>query len=312
MVVDYPFVTKRLTWIIDHDPSDPAGQRCRFCGRAKSEDVIFKKKKAHAIPECLGNKTIRTKNECIDCNSRFGEGIENHLGNRLDFLRSVTQVKGKDGAPSYKTPSGTMGIEHPKGKQHFVLTNKELFEKAAAAGGASFSFELPTDALSAKHIPLEAFKALVKIACSICPRTQLSECRPAIQWIMTGESPYPPAALVLKSFRSGPSDAFKSRVVLLRRKQPNIEPYLWCMLQVLNHGFQFFVPFCPADTQILKGRVTIPAMPYCPMSTPIDPPHDKFEWRQEDWSSSKTGQISYKAGFHVQKAWVVKGANESG
>lgn len=311
-IADYGFVTKKTTWIVDHDRTAPATQRCRFCERGPSDTVTFRLK-AHAGPELLGSKTIRTKNECDECNRRFGAGIESHLGNRLDFLRSVTQVKGKGGAPSYENPSGTMRIENRDGKQSFHLTDKSLFDKALAAGGAPFSFELPTDALSKKHIPLEAFKALVKIACSVCPREELPECRPAINWIMTGERPYTSTLLVLRSFTSGPREAFVSRVVLLRRKQPGLEPYLWCMLQVLNHGLQFLVPFCPADAHLFKvGRVTIPVWPYRPAEIPRSPPHDKFKHWQEDWSSNKEEQISITAGFHVQQAWVLNGPNESG
>jgi hypothetical protein len=312
MIVDYGFVTKRTTWIIDHDGTDPAAQRCRFCGRGPSDMAMFRLK-AHAGPELLGSKTIRTKNECDDCNRRFGSGIETQLGNRLDFLRSVTQVKGKGGAPSYANPSGTMRIKHPDGKQSFYLTDKSLFDKAVAAGGAPFSFELPTDAMSEKHVPLEAFKALVKIACSVCPCEELPECRPAINWIMTGNWPYTTNLLVLRSFTSGPREAFVSKVVLLRRKEPGLEPYLWCLLQVLNHSFQFFVPFCPADVALFKGEpVTIPAWLYRPAEIPLDPPHDKFEYWQEDWSGSDEEQISIAAGFHVQQAWVVSGPNRSG
>lgn len=310
-IVDYGFVTKKTTWIVDHDRADPAAQRCRFCERGPSDTVTFRLK-AHAGPELLGSKTIRTKNECDPCNRRFGSGIETHLGNRLDFLRSVTQVKGKGGAPSYENPSGTMRITHPGGKQSFYLTDKSLFDKAVAAGDAPFSFELPTDALSEKHVPVEAFKALVKIACSVCPREELAERRLAIRWIMTGDRPYTSNLLVLRSFTSGPRDAFASRVVLLRRKQPGPEPYLWCMLQVLNHGFQFFVPFCPADAHLFKGgRVIIPACPYRPAEVPFAPPHERFECWQEDWSGSKEEQISIAACFHVQRAWVVSGPTKS-
>jgi hypothetical protein len=80
------------------------------------------------------------------------------------------------------------------------------------------------------------------------------------------------------------------------------------VLQVLNHGFQFFVPFCPADAHFLRaGHVTIPAWPYRPAEIPFDPPFDKFQCWQEDWASTKEEQISIAAGFHVQQARVVNG-----
>ena len=147
---------RATTWVFDHDRADSSARRCRFCGRGPSAQVTFRKR-AHAGPELLGSKTIRTLNECDECNGRFGREFECHLGNRLDFLRSVTQVKGKGGAPSYENPSGTMRIDHPGGKQAFYLTDKSLFNKAAAAAGP-FSFDLPADTASQKHVPLQAFK----------------------------------------------------------------------------------------------------------------------------------------------------------
>lgn len=304
-IVDFAFVTKPTIWICDHQ--EPASRHCRFCERGPSETVTFRLK-AHAGPELLGSKTIRTKNECDECNRRFGTGIETHLGNRLAFVRSVTQVKGKNGAPSYENPSRSMKIAHPGGKQTITLTDKSLFDKAVASNGAAFSFDLPADAMSMKHVPSEAFKALVKIACSVCSLAELPEYRPAIRWIMTGSRPYISNHLVVRTFTSGPGDAFTSKVVLLRRKQPGQEPYLWCILQVLNHSFQFFVPFCPSDTAILKGgTISIPAWPYRPENLPLHPPHETFDYWKEDWSSTQEEQISIKAGFHVQKAWVVNG-----
>src|SRR5262245_17363445 len=95
VIVDYGFVTRPTIWIRDHDRATPDARRCRFCGRGPSE-VTFKKK-AHAGPELLGSKTIRTTAECDECNARLGRDFESHLGNRFDFLRSVTQVRGKGG-----------------------------------------------------------------------------------------------------------------------------------------------------------------------------------------------------------------------
>ena len=43
---------------------DPIENICRFCGNKGTF-----KKKAHAIPEAIGNKSIVQKNECDECNS---------------------------------------------------------------------------------------------------------------------------------------------------------------------------------------------------------------------------------------------------
>lgn len=310
MIVDYPFVTRPTIWIYDHDRADRNARRCRFCGRGPSDTVTFKKK-AHAGPELLGSKTIRTMNECDECNDRFGREFESHLGNRLNFLRSVSQVKGKGGAPSYENPSGTMRIDHPAGKQTFHLTDYSLFHRAAAADGP-FSFDLPADALSQKHVPLRAFKALVKIACSVCPPEAVAQCERAIRWLMTGTGIYVGSFLVLRGFTSGPPNAFTSKVILLRRKQPGPEPYMWCVLQVLNHRFQFYVPSCPADDSyfLQGGPVTIPAMNYRLPEIPFDWPLSESEYWREDWSSDEETQVAIEAAFHVIHAEVTSGPED--
>jgi hypothetical protein len=305
-IIDYGFVTKRTIWVFDHDRGNRAARRCRFCGRGPSE-VTFKNK-AHAGPEFLGSKTIRTLNECDECNDRLGREYESHLGNRLDFLRSVSQVKGKGGAPSYENPSRTMRIDHLKGKQTFALTDKSLFHKAVAAAGP-FSFDLPTEAPSQKHVPLRAFKALVKVACSVCPREEVDQCERAIQWLMTGSGVYVSSFLVLRGFTPGPREAFTSKVLLLRRRQPGSEPYLWCVLQVLNHRFQFFVPSCPADDAyfLRGGPVTIPTMNFRLPEIEFDWPFGESEYWREDWSSDQETQVSIRAAFRVLRAEVIDG-----
>lgn len=69
--------------------------------------------------------------------------------------------------------------------------------------------------------------------------------------------------LVLHGLTPGPPEAFNSKVILLCRKGGGPEPYLWCVLQSLNHRVQLFVPGCPADDQIFgRGAATIPAWHY--------------------------------------------------
>lgn len=47
---------------------------CRYCHRSMPE-VSFKKV-AHTISEALGNKSIKTNDECDECNQFFGDTIE--------------------------------------------------------------------------------------------------------------------------------------------------------------------------------------------------------------------------------------------
>jgi len=66
--------------------NEPLPQRvCRFCG--KDDNNSFKKK-AHTVPQTLGNKFLLSFDECDDCNSLFGE-YETHLTNFFEPIRAI-------------------------------------------------------------------------------------------------------------------------------------------------------------------------------------------------------------------------------
>lgn len=251
-------------------------------------------------------------NECDKCNSFLAREYEDHLGKWSQFARSVSQVKGKAGAPSYANPSDTMRFENTEGKLSIALTDKSLFDVAAGAQGP-FSFKLSTDVPSSTYVPLRAAKALVKIACSVCPGEDLPQCQRAISWLMTGKGISGSNFPVLRGFTPGPPEAFQSKVILLRRKQPGQEPYLWCVLQYLNHRLQFFVPLCPIDDPIFQGGpVTLRIRYYRPPEIPFDWPHGESKYWRDDWSSEEESQLSISLCFNVPHAEVVRRPGEMG
>lgn len=65
-------------------------------------NVYFQDKKAHAIPEMLGNKSIISFYECDTCNGFFGSGIETDLGNWSKPSRTFSFIRGKNNIPSIK------------------------------------------------------------------------------------------------------------------------------------------------------------------------------------------------------------------
>jgi hypothetical protein len=73
---------------------------CRFCGNLYPQ-VSFSKK-AHAISEALGNKTLILTEECDDCNGRFSQSIEPDLIEYLSLHRIFYGIKGKGGDKKFK------------------------------------------------------------------------------------------------------------------------------------------------------------------------------------------------------------------
>lgn len=308
VIAAYDFVARPMVKLYDHPPKDEKARRCRFC-RLGSPEVSFKMV-AHAAPEFLGNKAIRSMNECDLCNQVLGREYEDHLGRWSQLGRSAAQVKGKKGAPTYINPASTMRIENKEGRLVIHLTDKEWFAKLQDQNGP-FTFTLPADATSPTYVPLRAAKALVKVACSICPLEELHQCQRAIDWLMNRIGIRVSNFPVLYGFTPGPPDAFKSKVILLRRKHLGREPYLWCVVQYLNHRLQVFVPFCPIDDPLfLNGdAVSIPTWHYRLPDIAFDWPFGPSEYFPLDWSSEEETQSSPTASFHLIRAEVVNRKN---
>ena len=90
-VLTYKYVqnsTQRL-------PLDSIEYRCRFCGKVKTKQDF--QHKAHAVAECIGNKSLITKYECDACNTSFANAEENELGKLLLEFKATHSLKGKNG-----------------------------------------------------------------------------------------------------------------------------------------------------------------------------------------------------------------------
>jgi hypothetical protein len=293
-IVHYGFVTQPSTNLNDHDPKIQSTRRCRFCKKTAPE-VSFKKKKAHAVSEQLGCKTIVSMNECRGCNEFFST-FENDLGAWSNFLRSITQIKGKDGVPDYTTPSGSVTINNKGGKQTIQLTDQSIYYTLKASSGP-VDLPLPDDCVSPPFIPLHVAKTLVKEACSVAPVADFPQCENAIQWVRHGKVLSATRFPILRGFTPGPQADFKSKIRLLRAKFPGEDPYLICVIQSLNHRFQFFVPGCPADVPLVGTDRMSACLShyYRPPEIPFDWPYGQSDYYWEDYADTAPSQMSIKA-----------------
>ena len=68
-----------------------------------------------------------------------------------------------------------------------------------------------------------------------------------------------------------------------------VEPYLWCVVQYLNHRIQVFVPLCLIDDLLFlrNESVTIPTWHYQLTGIPFDGPCGESEYYPDDWSSEE-------------------------
>jgi hypothetical protein len=151
--------------------------RCRFCGRSKPE-VSFRAE-AHALPECIGSKSLFTHHECDACNQAFGQGCENDFGNWSLPMRTMARICGKSGVPTIKHASnGELRIDgDPMGLRVSVEETEGFFEPDPATKTLRFRLR------RGPYRPTMIVKAVVKMALSVVPNEELCNFQQALAWI---------------------------------------------------------------------------------------------------------------------------------
>ncbi|MBH0061080.1 hypothetical protein I6E85_07900 [Pseudoalteromonas sp. NZS71] len=232
---------------------------CRFCDRS-SPDVDFKNI-AHAIPEFTGNKSLVAYDECDVCNEKFSRTIEDHLAKYLGAQRTLAQVHGKKGVPTYVGKDGKTRISM---KEYGIsLTSYE----------ENPIYEIDEEKKSIKitahrqpYIPAAVFKCLVKMAISVAPKQDLSSLKHLITWIgleaHTYESlPYRPL-IVFEQFTPGPMPYSGVTIFLLRRKGAvNDVPYMQFVIAFANTMFQIVLPMLNEDSEIMGKPIQLTLFP---------------------------------------------------
>ena len=164
LVFDRPLVAGRHIKLSD---SGADSGFCRFC-RLASPETTFRSV-AHAVPEFLGNKSLVSQNECDTCNRKLAQRYEDDLSKWFGPMRAISQIKGKSGVPTYKDKDVRIEVGN-KGLEIGVVTDHL---EAALKFDGPFALKLPVSTPTQPYVPINAAKALVKIACSLCPTSLL-------------------------------------------------------------------------------------------------------------------------------------------
>jgi hypothetical protein len=292
VVVDLPLVSARRTRIRDHNTESE--RRCRFCG--KSKPAVSFRHEAHAIPEFLGNKSIILLNECDGCNTLFASEYEDHLAKWFGPMRTLCQIRGREGIPEYKykrfrAKKGNGGME--------LCVHADSSSVNIADGG---SFTIPVEMRADRYIPLRAAQALVKSAVSILPKERLPECQGTIQWLLRKATAHISDFPVVCGFTPGVNPYRNGRGVFYRRKDPCVQmPSMWFAVATANFLFQVMIPFCSGDAWIQQDKP--PAFAIVPIPTPFPKEYEeKFggtEWTYEDWAQDEEIVQNRRASLHV-------------
>ena len=213
---------------------------CRFCGK-KVPEVSFTSKKAHALSEFLGNKSLVCLEECATCNSYFGETIECELSRMLSPTLSLFFIKGKRG---YRKTRGKNFVLEPKkqkdGNWHYLEFKQREETPIQEVDGYKFY-----DASSIKYIPQDVYKCLCKYVISVIDSRYLSYFKETTNWILSPTN-YRNLPLIAVDYRNEIHKT-PSLTINIRNNDNFNLPYCIGTLYACNTAFAFIVPFCAKD-----------------------------------------------------------------
>ncbi len=296
IVVDLPLVAKVPIKL--YDCENDSERKCRFCGKSKPE-VSFSKK-AHAIPEFLGNKSLILMNECDICNEFFAREYEDHLAKWFGPMRSLCQMQGKKGTPKYKSDK-FIAARGNKVMALFVNSNSSIMN---IKEGSSGTFKIPVEMKTQRYIPVRAAQAFIKSAISILPREFLSECENTILWLSNKATVNLDKFSVLYAFTPGVNPYKNGKVMICKRKNLGAEmPYLWFIIATTNFLFQIMIPFCKSDGWIKHAKDNNFEATKFPTPFPeeYERKFGKTVWYCEDWACDRPIVQNREASFHFDR-----------
>lgn len=229
---------------------------CRYCGTG---DVSKFRNVAHTFPESLGNKWVRSLDECDECNKRFSV-YDEALANSVSPFLTLGGVKGKankvrqtgrsDGdavLSRQPTPSRSRILIRARGTD--ATKNMEV---DPITGKVTLNFPIAGVPFRPRH----AYKALVKMALAIMPDEELHHFQKLLGWINdVNDEHYFPHLEVGMSFASVGNSPQLAAAVLLRRANPlGLLPYMLFIFTAGSVCLQIYLmPDCLDDHLPLFG-----------------------------------------------------------
>ncbi|MES2275444.1 MAG: HNH endonuclease [Bacteroidota bacterium] len=209
---------------------------CRFCGKHKPEVTFWKR--AHALPQLIGNRSLFTHYECDDCNGRFGRELEVHFGNFMQLNHTMFGVRGKKGYPKFKLTGGSE-----------IINDGGLIDWNGIPQD-QLKYDEETRTLTARQkvssfVPMNVFKTLVKMALAIMPQQDINTFTDTIKWLNSpvNDTGFTVSNLWLLYGAIDSSDRFPHIGASLLKRKKLTDFDLAPMIFRLNYGnFQFDVP----------------------------------------------------------------------
>ncbi|MDE0380672.1 MAG: hypothetical protein OXI20_15655 [Rhodospirillales bacterium] len=241
---------------------DQGTRRCRFCGNSEPETRFTSK--AHAIPECLGNKSLFTKYECDTCNEHFGSAFERDLGNWSIVSRVLAGIRGKRRVPRVEESGSQSGLRVTQSSVGLVYTE---FGDSSIIILDENNKQVQLDAKRYAYRPRAVLKSFVKIGLTLLPDDEIGHFSETLTWLRNADHSrsFFQRCPVIDTFICGPSWRQLIIVRLLRRKSHcNDLPYTFLILGFANHLFQVWLPCRAKDEHIWNVSMEIP--PFIPIN----------------------------------------------
>lgn len=230
---------------------------CRFCNNENKEKkpVTFKKK-AHAVPEALGNKGLVANEECDVCNETFGNTIEKDLIKYLDIYRVFFGISGKNGIPMLEFDRNAI-MKHIKKSEldelesTFEGINNDKGMVTVISQDVNFDEETKTLTVKLKSrediVEVNIYKALCKIAIGLLDSEDLPYLKKTVSWINSIEQEVytlPRVASVVNNFMyvENPMVA-----LYVRKGSDNKLPHIVGEFKFKSFIYVFIVPFSQKD-----------------------------------------------------------------
>ena len=232
---------------------------CRFCGCGR-ESVTFKKK-AHAIPEFLGNHQLILNSECDSCNEHFGNTIEPHLEKYTHPFRALNGITNK----TRKTPKhsddkiGALQMDRHTNHMAVTLNEDDVLGHHEDRNHVSWVMQRKP------FVPYMAYKALCKIAASVANERCLPLFEPTLEWLNPlniREMNINPA-VVIETLT--PGTRYTSCVYRLYLRNTNTIPH--CLFWIAFGSFALMT-FVPTRLDFKAGVVLQSELPYVPDTRP--------------------------------------------
>ncbi len=253
---------------------------CRYCNR--SAPAVKFSLEAHAFPEFTGNRSLIAYDECDECNELFSRLVEDDFAKYIGPLRTISQILGKQGVPTYKSPDKRSRIGLEEAGVHITTQ-----ESAPITTFDCKNQTLKIQMTRQPYVPMGAFKCLVKMAIAACPNTELPALTHLAAWIRnprhTYESfPYKPL-MVMEQFTPGPMPYRGVHAILFKRKNnAAMLPYLQFATAFGNSTFQIVLPMPTQDEHWLGQQIKFY---YIPLPFDENYPYGETRRCQRDFTS---------------------------